>query len=79
MASSEKATLLRYLDQSSKLHAQTAYYLMKLKGEDWFGLIYGVYPTTAAARQAMKQLPKSLGKPYMLPINEVQTRIQDYQ
>jgi DamX protein len=79
MASSEKETLLRYIEQSSKLHAETAYYLMKLKGEDWFGLIYGVYPTVAAAKKAMRQLPQSIGKPYMLRINEVQGRIQDYQ
>ncbi|MEE9425403.1 MAG: AAA family ATPase [Methylococcales bacterium] len=79
MASSDKESMIRYINQSSELHDQSAYYKMKLKGRNWYGLIYGVYPTIAAARQAIKQLPKSLGKPYMLPINEVQSRIQDYQ
>jgi DamX protein len=79
MASSDKESLIRYINQSSDLDDQSAYYKMKLKGRNWYGLIYGVYPTIAAARQAMRQLPKSLGKPYMLPINEVQSRIQDYQ
>ena len=79
MASSDKETLLRHIEQSSKLQAQIAYYPMKIKGKDWFGLIYGVYPTVATAKNAMKQLPKSFGKPYMLGIKEIQGRIQDYQ
>ncbi len=79
MASSDKESLSLFINQSTELHTQSAYYKMKLKGKNWYGLIYGVYPTIAAAKQAIKRLPTSLGKPYMLPINEVHARIQDYQ
>ncbi len=79
MASSDKESLLSYISDSAELRDQLAYYNMKLKGKSWYGLIYGVYPTIPAAKQAIKRLPKTLGKPYMLPINEVQSRIENYQ
>jgi DamX protein len=79
MASSEKNILQRYIKQMSALRDQSAYYQMKRNGKDWYGLIYGIYPTADAAKAASKQLPESLGKPFMQQINNIQVRIREYR
>ncbi len=79
MASSEKNILQRYIKQMSALRDQSAYYQMKRNGKDWYGLIYGIYPTADVAKSASQQLPESLGKPFMQQIKNIQVRIRDYR
>ena len=79
MASHEQKVLQNYIDSISKLHDQFAYYQMKRDGKDWYGLIYGVYPTADAATVASKQLPDFIEQSFMLKINKVQERIRDFQ
>ena len=79
MASSERNILQLYIKQMSALRDQSAYYQMKRNGKNWYGLIYGIYPTADAAKSATKQLPDSLGKPFMQQINNIQVRIREYQ
>lgn len=79
MASSEKHILQRTINEMPTLKKHAAYYQMQRKGKDWYGLIYGIYPTADIAKAASKQLPESLGKPFMQQINNIQVRIREYR
>ena len=57
-------TLPAYLKKFS-LKNDAATFKTTRDGEDWFTLIYGKYPTKAAAQAAAKQLPKGITKPWV--------------
>jgi DamX protein len=79
MASSEMQILKEHIKHLPQLHQQLAYYHMKRNGQHWYALIYGIYPSAEAAMQASKDLPASLGKPYMQRIRKIQARIHASQ
>ena len=79
MATHEKNVLQDYINKITELHHQAAYYQMKRNGKNWYGLVYGIYPSPATAKRASKGLPKFLGKPYMQQLNTVQSRIRDFK
>lgn len=60
----QKSTLPEYLKKFA-LKNDAAMFKTKRNGKDWFTLIYGHYPTKAAAQSAAKELPKGVSKPWI--------------
>ena len=60
----QKSTLPEYLKKYA-LKNDAAMFKTKRNGKDWFTLIYGYYPTKAAAQSAAKELPKGVSKPWI--------------
>ena len=55
-----------------------AYYQTKLRGEIWFPLLYGVYPTKKEAQSAVKDLPEQIQKsiPWTRKVSAIQREIR---
>ncbi|CAK0778983.1 DamX protein [Gammaproteobacteria bacterium] len=45
-------------------------------GHDWFALLYGSYPNSHQAQEAIKQLPHGIGKPWTRTFGSVQQDLQ---
>lgn len=60
----QKNTLPNYLKKFA-LTNDAAIFKTKRDNKDWFTLVYGQYPTKAAAQTAAKQLPKGVTKPWV--------------
>lgn len=60
----QENTLPQYLEKYS-LNNDAAIFKSKRNDKDWFTLVYGNYPTKAAAADAVKQLPKGVNKPWV--------------
>ncbi|GAB4361664.1 MAG: hypothetical protein Kow0060_17520 [Methylohalobius crimeensis] len=56
-----------------------AFYHKLRRGKDWYSLLYGVYPSLAAARRAGEKLPSGLGKPWLRRMRSVHQEIQTAQ
>jgi len=61
LGSFNKTTLTNYLKKYS-LKNDAAIFTRLLKGKTWYTLIYGSYPTKAAAQAEAKTLPKGMAK-----------------
>jgi len=61
LGSFNKTTLTNYFKKYS-LKNDAAIFTRTLKGKTWYTLIYGSYPTKAAAQAAAKALPKGMAK-----------------
>jgi len=59
MGSSQRNSLLT-VQRNHKINTQSAIIRTKLKGKDWYVLVYKSYPTKQQARNAANILPKSL-------------------
>lgn len=53
-----------------------AYYQKKRLGQDWYSLLYGIFPSKSQAQQAMKQLPPALGDPWLRRLGTIQKQIR---
>ena len=60
----QESTLPEYLEEYA-LKNDAASFKTKRDGKDWFTLIYGAYPTKAAAQTAVNQLPKGIETPWV--------------
>ena len=60
----QKNTLPKYIKKHA-LKNDAATFKTQRNNKDWFTLIYGQYPTKAAAQQAVNQLPKGVAKPWI--------------
>ena len=60
----KKNSLLAYLKKHS-LKNDAAVFKTQRNAKNWFTLIYGQYPTKAAAQLAATQLPKGVSKPWV--------------
>lgn len=60
----QESTLPQYLEKYS-LNNDAAIFKSKRNNKDWFTLVYGNYPTKAAASNAANQLPKGVNKPWV--------------
>jgi len=60
-----------------RLTGDVSIYKTLRDGKDWYALVYGAYNNKQAARQAVQQLPKSLGKvkPWIRRFDSVQAQI----
>ncbi|BCX88135.1 DamX protein [Methylomarinovum tepidoasis] len=56
-----------------------AYYRKQRRGRAWYPLLYGVFPTLEAARQAQAKLPPGLKKPWLRRLRSVQKEIRALQ
>ncbi|BCX82082.1 DamX protein [Methylomarinovum caldicuralii] len=56
-----------------------AYYRKQRRGRAWYPLLYGVFPTLEAARQAQTKLPPGLRKPWLRRLRSVQKEIRALQ
>ena len=60
----QENTLPQYLEKYS-LNNDAAIFKTQRNNKNWFTLIYGSYPSKAAANNAAKQLPKGVNKPWV--------------
>ncbi|MDH5447236.1 MAG: SPOR domain-containing protein [Gammaproteobacteria bacterium] len=51
---------LKSFIQQHRLRGKVVYYHTRKNNQDWYALVYGVYPKTTDARSAVKELPSSL-------------------
>ena len=60
------------------LNQNVAYYKTVYKGEQWYPLLYGVYPTKSEAADAVKELPDKVQKsiPWIRKLSAVQKEVQ---
>ncbi len=60
------------------LNQNVAYYKTVYKGEQWYPLLYGVYPTKSEAAAAAKELPDKVQKsiPWLRRMSAVQKEVQ---
>jgi len=61
--------------QQHHLEQQAHYFLTSHNGEDWYSVVYGVYPDQSAAHKAIASLPVSLSriKPWIRRFGDVQS------
>jgi len=59
-------------------HQNVAYYKTQYKGQQWYPLLYGVYPTKSEAADAVKELPDEVQKsiPWIRKILAIQKEAQ---
>ncbi len=53
-----------------------AYYRKQRRDRQWYSLLFGVYPTVKAARQALAGLPAEIGRPWLRRLRSVHTEIR---
>jgi len=63
-----------FLREHFKGHKKN-YYVVQL-GKHWHAVVFGSYRTDRAAHQAVKQLPRGLGKPWVRQLRDVQQFIR---
>jgi DamX protein len=77
MGGSDGASIANYI-KKQKEKGQFAYYRAVKKGKDWYPLLYGLYPSREAAKQAVKELPREYQKlkPWARSLEAVQSEIR---
>ena len=65
-----------YLD--NQLEGKAGYYRNVRKGKNWYALVYGTYPSSKAAQQAIETLPEGLRKwkPWVRRFRDIQPTMQ---
>ena len=78
ISSTDKDILDRFINRYN-LADQVAYYHKLVKGKIWHALVYGVYPSTASAREAIAEFPPTLqrNKPWVQKLGTIQQAIDD--
>lgn len=72
-------SLLSFVTENKLLQKEdVAYYKTVYKGQDWYPLLYGVYPTVGDARSAVKELPDKIraSTPWIRKMAAIQKTIQ---
>jgi len=74
LASSTRKSQIQKYYEENQLAGKGDYYVSRRSGEDWFSLVYGVYPTVGDAKAAIEELPSALNKwsPWVRSIKSVQ-------
>ena len=67
---------LRNTSKGLNLPGVLAYFHTQRKGQDWYGLVYGVYPSMQQAQQAAQTLPAGIGKPWIRSIANIHQDIR---
>jgi len=77
LSSKEEHVINEYLSNPT-IPDPTAYYKASVLGEDWYSVVYGVFPTFEAAQQHMHLLPPGLlrYKPWIRTFADVQRAIK---
>ncbi len=77
MGGSEGGSIANYI-KKQKEKGQFAYYRAVKKGKDWYPLLYGIYPSKEAAKQAVKELPREYQKlkPWARSLAAIQLEIR---
>lgn len=77
LSSKEEHVVNEYLSNPS-IPEPIAYYKANVLGEDWYSVVYGVFPTFNAAQQHMRMLPSGLlrYKPWIRAFADVQQSIK---
>ncbi|MEJ2452465.1 MAG: SPOR domain-containing protein [Gammaproteobacteria bacterium] len=72
-SSTRKAQIQKYYEENG-LAGKGDYYVSRRSGEDWYSLVYGVYPTVGDAKAAIDALPAPLKKwsPWVRNIKSIQ-------
>ena len=71
--------LLNFIKVHKLLQTQNvAYYKTVYKGQQWYPLLYGVYPTKSEAAEAVKELPDKVQEsiPWIRKILAIQKEVQ---
>jgi len=74
LASSTRQSQIQKYYEENQLVGKGDYYISRRSGEDWFSLVYGVYPTVGDAKAAIEELPTALKKwsPWVRNIKSIQ-------
>jgi len=79
IAAFEKLEDLRAFVSRHEQLEPLAFYHKQRNGRDWYPLLYGIYPSLGAVKEAKKRLPSDLGKPWMRRLRSVQKEISRAQ
>jgi DamX protein len=76
----KEASLKRFVAENPSLENQsTAYYRTSYRGDEWYPLLCGVYPTKNEARTAIERLPENIrqSNPWIRKLSGIQTAIRN--
>ena len=78
LASSTNPRLIEKYYREHQLEGQAGYYRNVRKGKNWYALVYGAYPSSKAAQEAIATLPDGLKKwqPWVRRIKDIQRTMQ---
>ena len=79
LASSTNEHLIKKYFEENQLEGLAGYYRSRRSGEDWYALVYGAFPSAAAAKEAIDELPEDLRKwsPWVRNIRAIQKIMLD--
>jgi len=74
LASSQNRSLIEKYITENDLQGRAGYYESVRGGKNWYALVYGAFPTSAAAQAAVASLPKGLRKwsPWVRRYSDIQ-------
>lgn len=77
LGSRSETAVQRFIKRHKLPAGQTAYYRGRYKGEDWYVLVYGVYPKRSDAASHISDLPEAIqdGKPWPRPMASIHKAI----
>jgi type II secretory pathway predicted ATPase ExeA len=76
----KEASLKRFVAENPSLkNYATAYYRTSYRGDEWYPLLCGVYPSVNEARTAIERLPQNirLSNPWIRKLSGIQTAIRN--
>jgi len=78
LASSTNPRLIEKYYLENQLEGKAGYYRNIRKGKNWYALVYGAYPSSKAAQQAIENLPVGLRKwsPWVRRIKDIHRSMQ---
>lgn len=81
LAVRREKSLLKFLEETGlNDRGRVAYFRAKLKGKDWYRLLYGVYPSKKGAGSALNNLPPNIRQmsPWIRRMAPIQRDIKEY-
>ncbi|MEJ2142980.1 MAG: SPOR domain-containing protein [Gammaproteobacteria bacterium] len=79
LASSTNKKLIEKYYNENQLRGKAGYYRNQRKGEDWYALVYGSYPSINEANEAVSSLPENLRKwsPWVRKVKDIQRLMKE--
>jgi len=80
LAVRQEKPLLKFIEETRiNNRGRVAYFRSKLKGKDWYRLLYGVYPSKKSADSALNNLPSNIRQlsPWIRRIAPIQRAIKE--
>ena len=76
LGSSNETAVLHFIHKQG-IESRAAYYATLRNGQPWFSVIYGSFPSRAAARQAVQALPPSMrnDSPWLRSFSDIRTAL----